>query len=90
MMKWDIVAASNTSKYDPIRNRCYGRFYNHITKQNYRLDHEYDQLFDLQIDDLLATASIENGKKSGNIWDPDPKKRYPVSCTGGARQIWTT
>jgi hypothetical protein len=80
---WEIVAASNTSKYDPISNRCFGLIHQHITKQSYRLDDEYDEVFDLQIDDLLATATIKNGKKSGSIWDPDPKKRYPVSCMGG-------
>ncbi len=36
MLKWEIVAAWNTSKYDPINNRCYGRIYEHITKQNHR------------------------------------------------------
>jgi len=32
MLKWVYVMASNTSKYDPISNRCYGRFYEHITR----------------------------------------------------------
>jgi hypothetical protein len=27
------------------------------------------QLFDAQVDDLLARAQIENGKKYGTIWD---------------------
>ena len=67
MLKWEIVVAWNTSKYDPTSNRCYGRIYEHITKQQYRLDHESDQLFDLQIDDLLASAMIENGKSTGTF-----------------------
>jgi hypothetical protein len=37
------------------------------------LDHEYDQLYDLQTDDLLAGAMVENGKKHGDIWDPITK-----------------
>jgi hypothetical protein len=82
-LKWEIVTAWNTSKYDPISNRCYGRIYSHITKQNYRLDHENDLLFDLQIDDLLAAATIENGKKHGQIHDPDYKKPWLPSCPGG-------
>src|SRR5437763_7833040 len=49
MLQWEIVAAWNTSKYDPANNRCYGRIYQHIVKRNYQLDHESDQLFDLQI-----------------------------------------
>jgi hypothetical protein len=83
MVKWEIVAAWNTSKYDSISNRCYGRIYSHIAKQNYRLDYEIDQLFDLQIDDLMAMARIENGKKHGSIWDPNYKKDWLPSCVGG-------
>jgi hypothetical protein len=83
MLKWEIVQAWNTSKYDPTSNRCYGRIYQHITKQNYHLDHENDQIYDLQIDDLLASASIENGKKHGSIFDSDYKKPWLPSCVGG-------
>jgi hypothetical protein len=81
MVKWEIVAARNTSKYDPISNRCYGRIYEHITKQSHRLDHEHDTVFDLQTDDLLATATIENGKKHGSIFDPDYKKPWLPLCS---------
>jgi hypothetical protein len=81
MAKWEFAAASNTSKYDPISNRCYGRIYEHITKQNYHLDHENDQVFDLQTDDLMAVAVIENGKKHGSIFDPDYKKWWLPSCS---------
>jgi hypothetical protein len=65
--KWEIVGAQNTSKYDPVSNRCYGRIYQHITKPNYHFDKEYDQLYDLQIDDLLASAWIENAKRNGML-----------------------
>jgi hypothetical protein len=81
MLKWEFVAAWNTSRYDPDNNRCYGRIYEHIIKQDYHLDHESDQLFDLQIDDLLAGAMIENGKKHGSIWDHDYKKPWLPSCS---------
>jgi hypothetical protein len=80
MLKWEYVMASNTSKYDPISNRCYGLFHEHITKQYYHLDHEYDNLYDLQIDEMLATATIENGKKNGSIFDPDYKKPWLPTC----------
>jgi len=83
MMKWEIVGAWNTSKYDPTSNRCYGRFYQHITKQKYHFDHESDQIYDLQTDDLLAWSRIENGKKSGNISDPDYNKPWLPTCVGG-------
>jgi hypothetical protein len=81
---WKIDLAWNTSKYDPINNRCYGRLYEHITKQNYGYDSVSDQIYDLQTDDLLANAQIKNGKKSGNIFDAaDYKKPWLPSCRGG-------
>jgi hypothetical protein len=81
MLKWEIVAAWNTAKYDPMSNRCYGRIYEHIVKPSYHLDHESDQVFDLQTADLLAVAMIENGKKHGSIFDPDYKKPWLPSCS---------
>jgi hypothetical protein len=81
MLEWEFVAAWNTSRYDPASNRCYGHIYEHIIKQNYHLDHENDQLFDLQTDDLLASAMIENGKKHGSIFDYDYKKPWLPSCS---------
>lgn len=83
MLQWQIVAAWNTSKYDPKSNRCYGRIYDHHVKPSYHLDHETDQIFDLQTDDLLAAAMNENGKKHGNIFDPDYKKPWLPSCRNG-------
>ncbi len=83
MLQWEFVMAWNTSKYDPTNNRCYGRLYQHIRKQKYRLEHETDQLFDLQTDDLLASAMIQNAKKNGSIFDPDYKKPWLPTCMGG-------
>jgi hypothetical protein len=80
---WELFAAWNTSKYDPMSNRCYGRIYVHIVKPSHRLDHEHDQVFDLQTDDLLATADIENGKKHGSIFDPDYTKPWLPLCRNG-------
>jgi hypothetical protein len=79
----EVVGSWNTSKYDPINNRCYGRVYNHLKKENPRYDNEYDQVYDLQTDDLLADAHISNGKKSGSIWDHDYKQPPLPSCLGG-------
>jgi hypothetical protein len=64
-----------------MSNRCYGRIYDHIVKPSYHLDHETDQVFDLQTDDLLAAAMNENGKKHVNIFDPDYKKPWLPSCS---------
>ena len=86
--KPEVVASWNTSKYDPINNRCYGRIYIHKRKDlgpNWRYDNEEDVVYDLQTDDLLADAFIKNGKKTGNVWDPDYlHKQNPLpSCLGG-------
>lgn len=81
LMKWEIAGAWSAPKYDPKTNRCYGRIHEHIVKPSYHLDHESDQVFDLQTDDLLATASIENGKKHGSIFDPDYTKPWVPSCS---------
>ena len=56
----------------------------HIKTTDHGLyDNEYDQVFDLQIDDLLANAFVKNGKKSGSIWDHDYKQPpLPTSCVG--------
>jgi hypothetical protein len=76
------VAARNTSKYDRISNRCYGRFYRHVIKQDFS-DKETDQLFDLQTNDLFADATSENANKYGSIWDPDYQKPWLPLCHGG-------
>jgi hypothetical protein len=85
----EVVASWSTSKYDPINNRCYGRIYSHLKneklKKEEKYDNEEDAVYDLQTDDMLAFASIKNGKKSGIIFDPDPKRRNPRpdACRGG-------
>ena len=82
-LHWAIVAARNSSKYDAIGNRCYGRIYQHLTKGNAQDDFEGDAVLDLQTGDLLATGSIEKGEKHGSIFDPDYKKLWLPSCAGG-------
>jgi hypothetical protein len=79
----EIAAARNSSKYDAIRNRCYGRIYQHLTKGNVQDDFEGDAVLDLQTGDLLATGSVEKGEKHGSIFDPGYKKLWLPSCAGG-------
>jgi hypothetical protein len=71
LLKWEIVQSSGSSRYDAINNRCYIHIYHHIRKPGY--EKVVRQLFDAQVDDLLADASIENGKKSGVIFDESYK-----------------
>jgi len=79
--KPEVVASWDSSKYDPINNRCYGRIYSHTSFLGW--DNEYDSVYDLQTDDLLANAFIQKGKKTGAIWDPDYKKPFGPTCVGG-------
>src|SRR5262249_10806548 len=67
-LKWEIVQSSGSSRYDATNNRCYILIYHHIRKPGY--EKVVSQLFDAQVDDLLADARIENGKKSGVIFVP--------------------
>jgi hypothetical protein len=71
LLKWEIVQSSGSSRYDAINNHCYIHIYHHIRKPGY--EKVVRQLFDAQVDDLLADASIENGKKSGVIFDESYK-----------------
>jgi hypothetical protein len=65
--RWEVLQSSGSSKYDATNNRCYIHIYDHIRKPG--LEHVNRSLFDAQVDDLLASANIRNGKKNGNIWD---------------------
>jgi hypothetical protein len=61
------IGSWHSSKYDAINNRCYVRIYQHTRSS--KLETEIHQVYDAQIDDLLANAKIINGKKSGQVWD---------------------
>jgi hypothetical protein len=71
LLKWEVVQSSGSSRYDAINNRCYILIYHHIRKPGYET--VASQLYDAQVDDLLASADIRNGKKSGSIWDESYK-----------------
>jgi hypothetical protein len=65
-LNWEVVQSSSSSRYDATNNRCYILIYEHIRKPGY--EKMVSQLFDAQVDDLLADARIENGKKTGVIF----------------------
>jgi len=66
-VRWEVLESRGSSKYDATNNRCYILIYQHIRKSGF--EHVSRQLFDAQVDDLLASAAIRNGKKTGDIWD---------------------
>jgi hypothetical protein len=72
----EVLGSWSSSKYDAINNRCYVRIYKH-TRRKSQSDYEVQQAYDAQVDDLLATAWIKDGKKHGSIWDQSYKgERY--------------
>jgi hypothetical protein len=62
-----VIFSIWTSRYDPKSNRCYIRLDSHT--RNAAFDIETHQVYDGQKDDLLASANIKNGKKSGTVFD---------------------
>lgn len=74
-LRWEVVQSSGSSKYDATNNRCYIHIYHHIRKSGF--EKVVRQMYDAQVDDLLAHAGIENSKKFGAIWDESYKgQRY--------------
>jgi hypothetical protein len=64
----EVLGSWSSSKYDATNNRCYVRIYNH-TRRKSKYDYEVHQVYDAQVENLLASAEIKNGKKNGDIWD---------------------
>jgi hypothetical protein len=61
------IHAHYNSKYDPINNRCYAEVFIQMRTQEFEM--EVRQIYDVQVDDLLAFAQIQDGKKSGMVFD---------------------
>jgi hypothetical protein len=77
LLKWEVVQSFGSSRYDATNNRCYILIYDHVRKPRYGYEHVVRQLYDGQVDELLAHAQIIDGKKSGSIWDESYKgQRY--------------
>src|SRR5262249_46082238 len=64
----EVLGSWSSSKYDAINNRCYVRMYKH-TRRKSQYNYEVQQVYDAQVDELLAHAEIKDGKKGGHIWD---------------------
>ena len=61
----------HSSKYDAKTNRCYIEIFQHKKiGQRKSIEVQVRQIYDGQTDDLLASASIENGKRNGIVFDP--------------------
>jgi hypothetical protein len=53
-LRWEVLQTLGSSKYDATNNRCYIHIYHHIRKPGF--ENVVRQLFDAQVDDLLASA----------------------------------
>jgi hypothetical protein len=71
MNRVEVRGSWQSSKYDAKNNRCYIRIYIHRFIGKTSLDQEMHSIYDAQIDELLAFAQIENGKKVGMVFDKD-------------------
>jgi hypothetical protein len=76
-LRWEVLQSSGSSRYDATNNRCYVLIYHHIRKPGF--ENVVRQLFDAQVDDLLASADIRNDKKNGVIFDESYKGNRWVS-----------
>jgi hypothetical protein len=61
------IHAHYNSKYDLINNRCYADAFIQMRTEKFEI--EYRQIYDVEVDDLLAFAQIQDGKKSGMVFD---------------------
>src|ERR1700690_2667187 len=58
-----------SSKYDAKNNRCYVELLFHTRGGIRKEDQQTRELYDAQLDDLLAFARIKNGVKVGMVFD---------------------
>jgi hypothetical protein len=68
----EVLGSWSSSKYEATNNRCYVRIYKH-TRRKSQFDYEVHQVYDAQVEDLLAHAEMKNGKKFGMIYDESYK-----------------
>ena len=62
------LTQSQVSHYDPQTNRCYVELTVRTADLTKPMNYFGDYLFDGQTGEMLATARIENGKKSGVVF----------------------
>jgi hypothetical protein len=65
------LSQSQVSHYDPRTNRCYVE----LTVQTVGkpMDYQNRVIYDGRTNEMLAFARIENGRKSGMVFDKQPK-----------------
>src|SRR5262249_25277707 len=82
----EVLGSWSSSKYDAVNNRCYVRIYKHTRRQlvgGKSFELEVHQVYDAQVDDLLAHAEIKNGSKFGIIHEESYKGNRFVSGDAG-------
>ena len=74
----EVISTFSSSRYDPRSNRCFGDFQHRMRTPSLGLDQETRVLFDMQIDDVIASWQIVNGKKLGVVIASVKKLRRPI------------
>jgi hypothetical protein len=73
-----LISSTYSSRYDPKTNRCYGAFSTHTRNMKDKRDVVFRSLYDMQVDELMATWEDDNGQKSGMVIDKYNHGKYPV------------
>jgi len=72
-----FVSSTYSSRYDPKTNRCYGAFFTRTRNRQDKRQVLFRSLYDMQVDELMATWEDNNGQKSGMVIDKYNLGKYP-------------
>jgi hypothetical protein len=72
-----LISSIYVSRYDPKTNKCYGAFSTLTLDLQDKRQVLFRSLYDLQIDELMATWEDNNGQKSGMVIDKYNRGKYP-------------
>jgi hypothetical protein len=67
----ETIFADHASRYDPKANRCYIQLQGRYRKRGH--DSAIREIYDGQIDDLLAATTNDDNEKRGMVFDPNHK-----------------
>ena len=73
-----LFSSTYSSRYDSKTNRCYGAFSTRTIDLRDKRQVLFRSLYDMQIDELMATWEDNNGQKSGMVIEKYNRGKYPV------------
>jgi hypothetical protein len=72
-----LISSTYSSRYDPKTNRCYGAFSTHTLNLQDKREVLLRSLYDMQVDELMATWEDNSSQKSGMVIDKYNRGKYP-------------